>query len=63
MKMNTNNVKKIIEVEIGYTTYTFDSVDYADCFCKWAAQAIDKEYNHHISMKVDYTVKEGESDE
>lgn len=61
--MNTNNVKSNIEVEIGYTTYTFDNVDYADQFCRWAAVTIDKEYNHHISMKVDYTVKEGKSDE
>ena len=59
--MNPNNVKSIIEVEIGYTTYSFDDVDAANYFCKLAAVTIDKEYNHHISMKVDYTLKEGES--
>ena len=61
--MITNNVISNIEVEIGYTTYTFDDVDFANQFCRWAAASIDKEYNHHISMKVDYTLKEGESDD
>lgn len=62
--MNTKNVKSNIEVEVGYTTYIFDDIYFADRFCSLAAVAIDKKYNHHISMKVDYTLKEeGESDE
>lgn len=64
MKMNTNKVISNIEVEIGYTTYSFDDVHQADLFCRWAAKTIDNEYNHNdISMKVDYIVKVGESDE
>lgn len=61
--MNSNNVIINIEVEIGYTTYTFDDVDFANQFCKWAAASIDDDYKHHISMKVNYIKKEGESDE
>ena len=58
--MNVKRVKWNIEVEIGYTTYSFDDIDAADLFCRWAVATIDKEYNHHVSMKVDYTMKEDE---
>ena len=63
MKMDLKDIKTNIEVEIGYTTYLFDNVDDADCFCRLAAISLDDEYSRKISMNIHYIKKEGESDE
>ena len=59
--MDMKDIKTNIEVIIGYTTYLFDNIDDADCFCRLAA--ISLEENEKVSMNIYYIKKEGKSDE